>query len=148
MRKQATPQKATTTAEKRIITKRPCIGLKYFQDTLCLMAQLQKEDELLGVEDEETKEIFTSLYNNQVKDIQSGKTRKLLEFIGVLVDDKIDMEKLYTAVQTLRLLKFQDKSVIDDRCITFKSNLSIHFKTLDILQFTLRQSGVNKVYKV
>lgn len=147
MKEKNTTVKATTTAEKSNNSAsklRPFMSLDYFRDTLCLLAQVQKEDVLFGSEDEEAKEIFTSLYNKQVKEIKSGKLNKLLEFVGVLEDNKIDMEKLYTAVQTLRLLKFKD-NVDDHQGIPFKSSLYISFKTLDIIQFSLRRSGVNKI---
>ena len=148
MKEKNTTVKATTTAEKSNNSEsklRPFMSLDYFRDTLCLLAHVQKEDELFGSEDEESKEIFTSLYNKQVKEIKSGKLNKLLEFVGVLEDNKIDMEKLYTAVQTLRLLKFKDNGIDDVRGIPFKSSLYISFKTLDIIQFSLRRSGVNKI---
>ena len=139
------PNTKTTTATTTAKTSANYMQVGAFCDLLCMIAELQKKDNILKCKsdneaiDNEAEEAFENLYKAQIEEIKSGKVLKLLDFVNVLDGDFVNMSNVLTAVQTFRLLpKVWNFDAGYD--VSFNSNFQVTFTVLEMLQHQIRKN--------
>lgn len=135
-----TKKQNTTTETTTSKTNANYMQVDAFCDLLCMIAELQKKDNILKCKsDNEAEEAFENLYKAQIEEIKSGKVLKLLDFVNVLDGDFVNMSNVLTAVQTFRLLpKVWNFDAGYD--VSFNSNFQVTFTVLEMLQHQIRKN--------